>query len=146
MTLASLRLWIALAVLVAAGVGGETIRVLQARLADATREAGQARQDLAARDAVIARLQATAREQDAARARLERTRGAVNAQLVSYQQQLRKLIDENQAVRTWAGTALPDDVVRLHASAALTGADAYAERLRDGDALHDAGALAAHQR
>ncbi|MBN3725622.1 LysB family phage lysis regulatory protein [Burkholderia sp. Ac-20379] len=146
MTLASLRLWISLAVLAAAGAGCVYVRALQTLLADATREAGQAHQDLAARDAVVARLQAAAREQDAARARLERTRGAVNAQLASYQQQLRKLIDENQAVRTWAGTALPDDVVRLHDSAALTGADAYAERLRGGDALHDAGDVAAHQR
>ncbi|NIE83942.1 MULTISPECIES: Rz-like lysis system protein LysB [unclassified Burkholderia] len=145
-SLPGLQLGIALAVLAAGGAGYEYTRLLQERLAGATAAASQARQDADARDAVIARLTSQVREQDAQRAQLERTRGQVDARLASYQQQLRKLIDENQAIRAWADTALPDDVVRLHASPALAGADDYAQRLRDGDALHAAGNAPAQQR
>jgi LysB family phage lysis regulatory protein len=141
-----LRYWLALGVLVAALAGAQYVRALHGRLAVAQDAARQAKQDVGARDAIIERLVADAREKDEQRAQLDRTRGAVDATLATYQKELRRLIDENEAVRVWAAARLPDDVVRLHSSPALTGADDYAQHVRDGDALHAAGDTSADQR
>nr|WP_306819516.1 Rz-like lysis system protein LysB [Burkholderia glumae] len=136
----------ALAALVAAVAGAQYVRALQGRLATAQDAARQAKRDVGSRDAIIGRLLADAREKDEQRAQLDRTRGIVDATLAAYQSQLRKLIDENEAVRTWAAARLPDDVVRLHSSPALAGADDYAQRMLDGDALHPARGASADER
>ncbi|HDV8353525.1 TPA: LysB family phage lysis regulatory protein [Burkholderia vietnamiensis] len=146
MNVPGLRFWLALAALAAAVAGTQYVRALQARLATAQDAARQAKQDVGARDAIIGRLLSDAREKDQQRAQLDRTRGAVDATLAEYQSQLRKLIDENEAVRTWAAARLPDDVVRLHSSPALAGADDYAQRVRDGGALHPARDASADER
>ncbi|MCM2549642.1 Rz-like lysis system protein LysB [Burkholderia glumae] len=146
MNVPGLRFWLALAALAAAVAGTQYVRALQARLATAQDAARQAKQDVGARDAIIGRLLTDAREKDEQRAQLDRTRGTVDATLAAYQSQLRKLIDENEAVRTWAAARLPDDVVRLHSSPALAGADDYAQRVRDGDALHPARDASADER
>lgn len=142
----ALRYWLALGALVAALASVQYVRALQGRLAVAQNAARQARQDLGARDAVIDRLVADARQKDQQRAQLDRTRGTVDATLAAYQSHLRRLINENEAVRAWAAARLPDDVVRLHDSPALTGADDYAQRMRGSDALHAAGGDTADQR
>ncbi|WP_081076407.1 Rz-like lysis system protein LysB [Burkholderia cepacia] len=146
MTVPSLRFWLALAALVAAVAGAQYVRALQDRLATAQDAVRQAKQDVGARDAIIGRLLTDAREKDEQRAQLDRTRGTVDATLAAYQSQLRRLIDENEAVRTWAAARLPDDVVRLHSSPALRGADDYAQRVRSGDALHPARDASADER
>nr|WP_252979719.1 Rz-like lysis system protein LysB [Burkholderia glumae] len=140
------RFWLALAVFVAATVGAQYVRALQGRLATAQDAARQAKQDVGARDAIIGRLLTDAREKDEQRAQLDRTRGAVDATLAEYRSQLRRLIDENETVRAWAAARLPDDVVRLHSSPALAGADDYAQRVRSGDALHPARDASADER
>ncbi|WP_081056333.1 Rz-like lysis system protein LysB [Burkholderia territorii] len=146
MIVPGLRFWLALAALVAAVACAQYVRALQGRLATAENATRQAKQDVGARDAIIGRLIADADEKDKQRAQLDRTRGAVDATLAAYQSQLRKLIDENEAVRTWAAARLPDDVVRLHSSPALAGADDYAQHMRDGDALHPARDASADER
>ncbi|MCA8036738.1 Rz-like lysis system protein LysB [Burkholderia arboris] len=138
MNVPGLRFWLALAALVAALAGAQYVRALQGRLATAQDAARQAKQGVDARDAIIARLLTDASEKDEQRAQLDRTRRTVDATLAAYQSQLRRLIDENEAVRAWAAARLPDDVVRLHSSPALAGADDYAQHVRDGDALHPA--------
>ena len=146
MNVPGLRFWLALAALVAALAGAQYVRALQGRLATAQDAARQAKQGVDARDAIIARLLTDASEKDEQRAQLDRTRRTVDATLAAYQLQLRRLIDENEAVRAWAAVRLPDDVVRLHSSPALIGADDYAQRVRDSDALHSAGDRSADQR
>ncbi|UNY41842.1 i-spanin [Burkholderia phage Momento] len=146
MNVPGLRFWLALAALIAAVAGAQYVRALHGRLATAQDAAHQAKQAIGARDAIIGRLLADAREKDEQRAQLNRTRGTVDATLAAYQSQLRKLIDENEAVRTWAAARLPDDVVRLHSSPALAGADDYAQRLRSGDALHPSRDASADER
>ncbi len=141
-----LRFWLALAALVAVVAGAQYVRALQGRLATAEDAARHAKQGVDARDAIIGRLLTDAREKDEQRAQLDRTRGTVDATLAAYQSQLRRLIDENEAVRTWAAARLPDDVVRLHSSPALAGADDYAQRVRSGDALHPARGASADER
>ncbi|RQX99758.1 Rz-like lysis system protein LysB [Burkholderia stagnalis] len=146
MNMPGVRFWLALAALVAAVAGTQYVRALQGRLATAQDAARQAKQDVGARDAIIGRLLTDAREKDQQRAQLDRTRSTVDATLAAYQSQLRRLIDENEAVRAWAAARLPDDVVRLHSSPALTGADDYAQRVRDGDPVHAAGSPPADER
>ncbi|RQT24280.1 Rz-like lysis system protein LysB [Burkholderia contaminans] len=146
MNVPGLRFWLALAALVAAVAGAQYVRALQGRLATAQDAARQAKRDVGSRDAIIGRLLADACEKDEQRAQLDRTRGIVDSTLAAYQSQLRKLIDENEAVRTWAAARLPDDVVRLHSSPALAGADDYAQRVRRGDALHPARGASADER
>ncbi len=146
MNVPGLRFWLALAALVAALAGAQYVRALQGRLATAQDAARQAKQGVDARDAIIARLLTDASEKDEQRAQLDRTRGTVDVTLAAYQSQLRRLIDENEAVRAWAAARLPDDVVRLHSSPAFIGANDYAQRVRDGDALHSAGDPSADQR
>ncbi|MGY4726878.1 Rz-like lysis system protein LysB [Burkholderia pyrrocinia] len=146
MSVPGLRFWLALAALVVAIAGAQYVRALQGRLATAQDAARQAKQDVGARDAIIGRLLMDAREKDQQRAQLDRTRGAVDATLAEYQSQLRRLIDENEAVRAWAAARLPDDVVRLHSSPALAGADDYAQRVRDGDTVHATGSSPADER
>ncbi|TCW81007.1 protein LYSB [Burkholderia sp. SRS-46] len=142
----ALRHWLALGALVAALASVLYVRALQGRLDVAQEAARQARQDIGARDVAIERLVADARQKDQMREQLDRTRGAVDATLTAYQSQLRRLINENEAVRAWAAARLPDDVVRLHDSPALTGAGDYAQRMRGGNALHAASSGTADQR
>jgi LysB family phage lysis regulatory protein len=122
------------------------IRSLRMQLDTARMAERRALQASVERDAIIERLLRDAREKDAQRAQLERTRAAIDTTLAAYQKAFRRLIDENKAVRTWAATALPDDVVRLHACPAITGAKHYTERMRTRVAVHDAVNGAAHER
>ncbi|KVD81677.1 protein LYSB [Burkholderia sp. ABCPW 14] len=146
MNLARLTPWLALLALIALVASCQHSRALREQLDRATDDARRANHDAQASAAVIERLLADAKAKDAQREQLDRARAGVDATLATYRNELRRLIDENAAVRTWAAGALPDDVVRLHASPALTGADDYAQRMRERDTLHDAGDGAANQR
>lgn len=146
MNLARLTPWLALLALIALVASCQHSRALHEQLDRATDDARRAKHEAQASAAIIERLLADAKAKDAQREQLDRARAGVDATLATYRNELRRLIDENAAVRTWAAGALPDDVVRLHASPAVTGADDYAQRMRERDALHDAGDGATHQR
>ncbi|AOJ11670.1 protein LYSB [Burkholderia mayonis] len=146
MNLARLTPWLALLALIALVASCQHSRALRVERDRATEDARRANRDAEARAAVIERLLTDARAKDEQRAQLDRARAGVDATLATYRNELRRLIDENATVRTWAAGALPGDVVRLHASPAVTGADDYAQRMRERDALHDAGDGATHQR
>ncbi|WP_162999317.1 LysB family phage lysis regulatory protein [Burkholderia sp. Nafp2/4-1b] len=139
MMLAGFRAGMALAALIAVAAGLQHGRSLQVRLNVAEATARDARLALDTRDAIIARLLTDARERDAQRAQLERTRARIDATLAADQTQLHTLINENDTVRAWALTRLPDALVRLHDSAELTGAGAATDALPERDALHAAG-------
>ncbi|APD36797.1 protein LYSB [Burkholderia pseudomallei] len=146
MNFSRLLSWAWLAFAVALVVSCEHSRTLRAQLEQATADARRTNQEAQARAAIIERLLADAKDKDAQRVQLDRARAGVDATLATYRNELRRLIDENAAVRAWAAGALPDDVVRLHASPALNGADDYAQRMRERDALHDAGDGTTNQR
>jgi LysB family phage lysis regulatory protein len=143
---APFRWTLAAAALLAMVTEWHVIRTLHVQLDGARTAERRALQMRIEHDAIIERLLRDAREKDAQRAQLERTRAAIDTTLAAYQKAFRRLIDENKAVRTWAGTALPDDVVRLHACPAITGAKNYTERMRPRVAVHDAVNGAAHER
>ncbi|KEZ07170.1 protein lysB [Burkholderia sp. MSh2] len=122
------------------------LHALHADLALARQQLVDARQTLAGRDGVIARMQQDAAARAQQQARLDRSQTAIASKLDAIRLENRRLTDENAALRAWAGTPLPDDVVRLQANPALTGADAYVDHVPDGEPLHAADARAAHQR
>ncbi|WP_074801709.1 Rz-like lysis system protein LysB [Burkholderia orbicola] len=119
---------------------------LRAELATARQQRVDAQQALAARDGVISRLQQDAAERARQQARLDRSQTAIASTLDAIRLENRRLTDENAALRAWADTRLPDDVVRLQASPALTGAGDYVEHVPDGETVHAADARAADQR
>ncbi|HHL4079612.1 Rz-like lysis system protein LysB [Burkholderia sola] len=119
---------------------------LRADLANAQQQRVDAQQALAARDGVISRLQQDAAGRAQQQARLDRAQTAIASKLDAIRLENRRLTDENAALRAWADTPLPDDVVRLQASPALTGAGDYVEHVPDGETVHATDARAAHQR
>ncbi|WP_080419641.1 Rz-like lysis system protein LysB [Burkholderia ubonensis] len=135
-----------LLVLAACAAGALYVRELHADLAAARQQLGDARQGLADRDGTIRRLRQDAADRASQQARLDRTQNAIASKLDAVRLENRRLIDENAALRAWADTRLPDDVVRLQATPALTGADDYVGSLPDGEPVHAASARAAHQR
>ncbi|WP_102817429.1 Rz-like lysis system protein LysB [Burkholderia ubonensis] len=135
-----------LLVLAACVAGALYVRELHADLATARLQLADVRQGLADRDGAIRRLQQDAADRARQQARLDRTQNAIASKLDAVRLENRRLIDENAALRAWADTRLPDDVVRLQATPALTGADDYVGPLPDGEPVHAAGARAAHQR
>ncbi|WP_080427682.1 Rz-like lysis system protein LysB [Burkholderia ubonensis] len=132
--------------LAACAAGALYVRALHADLAAARLQLADARQGLADRDGAIRRLQQDAADRARQQARLDRTQNAIASKLDAVRLENRRLIDENAALRAWADTRLPDDVVRLQASPALAGADDYVGPLPDGEPVHAAGARAAYQR
>lgn len=133
---------IVIGAVVAAGIGaGLYVKALRADLATAQLEAHDARETVGRRDVQIADLQKQQREHATQLAQLEKTRQGIAADLAARKSDLEKLKRESETVRAWADGALPDDVVRLYASAALTGADDAA--MRAGNGLHAAGNVAA---
>ena len=112
-------------------------RMLHA-LETARRTSAEAQRASAERDRIIEGLQRTAREQAKQRERLLGQQQKSAAALSRRQAELRVLQNENAALRQWFDHALPDDVVRMYDFPALVGASDHPERLRDGDAVHDA--------
>jgi LysB family phage lysis regulatory protein len=127
---------IALAALAAFGAW-QYVKALRADLATAQETARTAQETVGRRDAALADLQQKQRDNALALAQLERTRQGIAADLAARKSELETLKRESETVRAWADGALPDDVVRLYASPALTGADDAAMRARNG--LHTAG-------
>ncbi|MFP3183958.1 MAG: Rz-like lysis system protein LysB [Paraburkholderia sp.] len=115
------------------------VRELRTGLTAAQLEASQARDDLAARDETIRRLQGDAADKAKQQRKLDADRNGIDAKLTGIQGEIRKLTDENAELRAWASAALPADVVRMHTSPALTGAADYLTRVSGGDTLHAAG-------
>ena len=94
-------------------------RACAARRPGATRQQlVEARQALAGRDDVIARMRQDTAERARQQARLDRSQAAIASKLDATRLENRRLTDENAALRAWAGTRLPDDVVRLQANPA----------------------------
>ena len=118
------------------------VKALRADLATAQLDAHDAQETVGRRDALIVDLQKQQRINAHQLAQLEATRQGIAADLAARQSELETLKRESEPVRAWAAGALPDDVVRLYASPALTGG--VAEPMRARDRLHDAGNVAAH--
>jgi LysB family phage lysis regulatory protein len=120
------------------------VRALRAERTTAQQEASEAKQGAADRDAVIARLRQDAKDKARQQQKLDQDRTGIAARLAAIQIENRKLHDENEAYRAWADAPLPDDVVRMQSSPALTGASDYLAGMPAGDTVHDASGVTAH--
>ena len=119
------------------------VQALRGDLAAAQDTARTAQETVDRRDATIAQLQKTEREHARQLAQLERTRQGVAADLAARETELEALKHESETVRAWADGAIPDDVVRLYTSPALTGTADLLSTMRAGNGMHDAGNVAA---
>ncbi len=107
------------------GGAGLYVRALRAELADANHQLEGARADIEGRDETIAGLRKNAQDKAGQQKQLNASTNTVATKLAAAREDIRKVIHENPIVRSWADTALPDDVVRLSNTPAATGADDY---------------------
>ncbi|PFH10999.1 LysB family phage lysis regulatory protein [Collimonas sp. PA-H2] len=89
-------------------------------------------------DTLKALMQAATRNKQAA-AKLEASRDSIAATLTERENLIESLLHDDPTIRTWADTPLPDAVARLREHPAITGADAYHQRLSSSDPLPTAG-------
>ncbi|MCA8482557.1 Rz-like lysis system protein LysB [Burkholderia multivorans] len=132
---------VALALLVS---GALYIRALRAELADSRSKLACAGQVIAGRDTAIGELRQNASDKTKQQQQLDVSADKVAMKLAAARQEIRKVIHENSTVRSWADTPLPDDVVRLSASPAYTGADDFSAAMPADHSLHATGNGAAH--
>jgi LysB family phage lysis regulatory protein len=131
----------ALALLVS---GALYIRALRAELAGSQSKLECAGQVIAGHDSVIRDLRQNDRDKAQQQEQLDVSADKVATKLAAARQEIRKVIHENPTVRSWADTPLPDDVVRLSASPAYTGADDFSAAMPADHAVHAAGDGPAH--
>ncbi|KAG0167060.1 hypothetical protein DFQ30_006427 [Apophysomyces sp. BC1015] len=119
--------------------GALYVRALRAELADAKGQLTCAGQAVAGRDSVIGELRQDARDKAQQQQQLDASTDKVATKLAAAREEIRTVIHENPTVRSWADTPLLDDVVRLSASPAYTGADDFSAAVPADHALHAAG-------
>ncbi|SLM62401.1 MULTISPECIES: Rz-like lysis system protein LysB [Dickeya] len=79
-------------------------------------------------------------------ARLQEITADTQAALSERQKYIARLQRENDALKRWADTALPDDIIRLHQRPAFSGARAYREWMSENNPLPLSGVQPANQR
>jgi LysB family phage lysis regulatory protein len=139
----ALRVLAVALVVLAIAAGWFYVKALRAELVDAQNTARSAQETVGRRDATIADMQKKEREHTTALAQLEAKRERIAASLAQTETDFEALKHENEALRAWADSPLPDDVVRLYSRPAITGADDWLA-MRAGHALHAAGDGPAH--
>ena len=123
-------------------VNHQTKQALQLEQQRTTQLAGRldvAAGDIASRDSLLSRY----RQQSLKNAELtisqQQTITSINNQLQNTALQMRKLEQDNDEIRMWAGTRLPDPVMRMHQRPALSGAAGYRKWLSSRDTMPTAG-------
>lgn len=134
----ALRVLAVALVVLAIAAGWFYVKASRAELVDAQNTARTAQETVGWRDATIADMQKKEREHTTALAQLEAKRAGIAASLAQTEADFEALKHENEALRAWADSPLPDDVVRLYSRPAITGADDWLA-MRAGHALHAAG-------
>ncbi len=111
------------------------VRALHADITRLTVQAQRAQSDVAARDAVINRLNANEQEKIEAHQKLESSRASIAGTLERVQEINKRLVYENAEFRTWSNGALPADVIRMQSAPALTGSADYLEHVPASDGV-----------
>ncbi|CAN7192518.1 Rz-like lysis system protein LysB [Trinickia sp. LjRoot230] len=132
----ALRLGVIALIALAVVAGWHYVKSLRTELADAQSDARSAKEALGRRDAAIIELQRKARDDAKALAQLERQRQRIVASLARSESDFEALKHENETLRAWADSPLPDDVIRLYERPAVIGADEYDAAMRARHALH----------
>ncbi|SER25755.1 phage lysis regulatory protein, LysB family [Azotobacter beijerinckii] len=127
-----IRLMLLLAMLASLALYAWGVAQQRDRAEAAAQQAIEQRDQLARQTTTLA---ADLVKERAAQAGLRATQDDLRAALARRQSQLEDLKHENQELRDWAARPLPDAARRLLERPALTGADAYRERLPDSRAV-----------
>jgi LysB family phage lysis regulatory protein len=135
----AVRVLMALAAVLAVLAAFWYVQSLRADLETAKQAEQTARQGNTDRDATIRELRLYERKNAEARARLEADQTGIRSNLATRELLIRDLQNENKELRDWSAVRLPGVVIGLRDHPAITGAAAYRERMRGGDALHTSG-------
>lgn len=114
------------ALLVTTGV--QTHRLAEARQALIDQQAAET----ASKNGQLIALALTANANNQAQAQLRQQVASADQLLAQRNSQIKRLYRENEALRRWADTPLPDDIIRLRRRPALTGAADYRQWLSEG--------------
>ncbi|HDL7798370.1 TPA: LysB family phage lysis regulatory protein [Yersinia enterocolitica] len=89
-------------------------------------------------------LALTANANNQAQAQLRQQVASADQLLAQRHSQIKRLYRENETLRRWADTPLPDDIIRLRQRPAFTGAADYRQWLSEGHSLPVSGSQPAH--
>ncbi|WP_249977597.1 Rz-like lysis system protein LysB [Vreelandella olivaria] len=111
----------------------------EARADLAEQQLAESLQREAQHQVVINALWANARRQESQRRALAQQQAALTRTAANRLTTIEELHRENDTLRAWANTRLPDAVSRLRKRPAVTGAAAYHQSVRDAEPLHPPG-------
>lgn len=131
--------WGVAAVLLVAG-GVQTYRLANAQQVVIDRQADE----VASKNGQLITLALTANANNQAQARLRQQVASADQLLAQRNSQLKRLYRENETLRRWADTPLPDDIIRLRQRPALTGAADYRQWLSEGHGVPVSGGQSAN--
>lgn len=124
---------IAAALLVTSGV--QTYRLADARQA----VIDQQKTDAISKNGQLIALALTANANNQAQAQLRQQIASTDQLLAQRNSQIRRLYRENETLRRWADTPLPDDIIRLRQRPAFTGAADYRQWLSESSTVPSSG-------
>ncbi|KFW97872.1 MULTISPECIES: Rz-like lysis system protein LysB [Pectobacterium] len=102
--------------------------------------------ELLVRDGVIDALQSSAIRNEQAQAELRKKLSQAGQLAASRDNKITRLLNENADLRRWYGTALPDDIKRLHRRPTFDTPDDYLRWLSESGELPDTGQQPGNQR
>ncbi|EKN3987646.1 MULTISPECIES: Rz-like lysis system protein LysB [Yersinia] len=120
---------VAAALLVAGGV--QTYRLSEARQVVIDQQTAET----ASKNGQLITLALTANANNQAQAQLRQQVASADQLLAQRNSQIKRLYRENETLRRWADTPLPDDIIRLRQRPAFTGAANYRQWLSEGHSV-----------
>ncbi|RDL15948.1 LysB family phage lysis regulatory protein [Serratia fonticola] len=107
---------------------------------------GKQKKALQALQNALTELEARARSNEREQVLLREQRDAAEALANRRHQTITRLLNENEALRRWYQSPLPDDVIRLHRRPGFATPDDYLRWMSEGQQLPDTGKPTDHQR
>lgn len=121
------------------GTLGVVIYIQRNSLAETTARAERAENNVRDRDDAIKTLKQISERNAKAAARLQAERNRIHATLSERETMIENLQHENATIRHWSESPLPDAIAGMRERPALSGADAYHQRLPPRDTLQPVG-------
>ena len=100
--------------------------------------------ETASKNGQLIALALTANANNQAQAQLRQQVASADQLLAQRNSQIKRLYRENETLRRWADTPLPDDIVRLRRRPAITGAANYRQWLSEGHTVPVSSSKPAH--
>lgn len=116
------------------------------KVTEASRTIAQMQGMLAANSVAISELQASGQRNERAQVVMRQQITAAGQLASRRNQTITRLLNENETLRRWYQSALPDDVVRLHARPEFTNPGDYLHWLSESQQLPDTGQSPENQR